>query len=83
MSLSCARSRLTAKNGIRGMNKIVVYNGAEVLEKKDFIADLEQFLRERNIQLATSDYDSLQIWDLKPGENPIHSNGIEDRRDEK
>ena len=43
------------------------------------IAELEQFCRERNIQLATSGYDSLQVWDLKEDEQPLHFNGIEDR----
>ena len=47
---------------------------------ESIVREIEQLLRERNVQLSTSGYDSLQIWDLKPGESPVYSNGIEDKR---
>lgn len=44
----------------------------------EFTAALEALCRERRVQIAVSGYDSLQIWDLKDGGDPIYANGIQD-----
>lgn len=48
-----------------------------------FVLALKRLCREHNVCLSTSDYDGLEIWDLRPDdEDPIHSAGIEDRTKE-
>lgn len=44
-----------------------------------FVAALEALCREHDVQLCTSTYDGLQVWEGNVGgENPIHAAGIED-----
>lgn len=46
---------------------------------KSFVEALNLLCKEHSVQLCTSGYDGLQVWDLKEGEDPIYSNGIEDK----
>lgn len=44
-----------------------------------FVTALSALCREHGVQLAVSGYDSLQVWDLEKGDDPIHAAGVEDR----
>jgi hypothetical protein len=44
-----------------------------------FIKELRQLCRKHGVQLSVSDYDSLQVWPLKDGDEEIHSAGIENK----
>lgn len=46
---------------------------------KEFVLALRRLCREHDVQLAVSGYDALQVWDLRPGEDPICAPDIEDR----
>lgn len=43
-----------------------------------FVHELEQLCIKHGVQLSTSGYDGIQVWALRPGEQPIHCAGIED-----
>lgn len=47
-----------------------------------FIIALRRLCREHNVMLSVSDYDRLQVWDLRPGEEELHAAGIEDKTQE-
>lgn len=54
--------------------------GEEYSEKtKSFIAALRELCVLHDVQLTTSAYDSLDAWDLSPGDDPVYANGIQDR----
>lgn len=44
-----------------------------------FLDALEDLCRRHGVMLSVSDYDGLQFWDLKDGDEPVHCNGMEDR----
>ena len=44
-----------------------------------FILALRALCLEHEVQIAASDYDSLQVWCLEPGGELIHFSDIEDR----
>ena len=44
-----------------------------------FVAALRDLCREHGVQLAPSEYDSLQVWDLEEGEDPIYQDRITDK----
>lgn len=46
-----------------------------------FIFDLIDLCRQHHVQLTTSGYDLLQVWDRELGESAIHG-GIEDKTKE-
>jgi hypothetical protein len=50
-----------------------------VMKYDKFVAALQQLCREHGVQLATSGYDSLQVWDLDPGDETIFAPGVEDK----
>lgn len=43
-----------------------------------FVSALRDLCREHGVALSTTMYDGIQVWDLKPGAEPLHVNGIED-----
>jgi hypothetical protein len=46
-----------------------------------FIEEVEAVCRKHGLSLSVSDYDGMQVWDLKPFDDvygPIHCAGIED-----
>lgn len=47
-----------------------------------FVFELEKLCKDHQVQLATSGYDGLQVWDLKAGERAIHVPDIEDKTNE-
>jgi hypothetical protein len=50
-----------------------------VSEKFDrFVQALEALCREHGCQIATSMYDGIEVGDLREGDEPIHSAGVED-----
>lgn len=44
-----------------------------------FLLALERLCRQHNVQLAVNGYDWLEVWDLRPGEDPLYAAGIRDR----
>jgi hypothetical protein len=48
-----------------------------------FLEEIEEVCRKHQLQLATSQYDGIDVWNLKDGETPIYSAGIEDKTGEK
>ena len=46
---------------------------------RDFLLALKRLCRQHNVQLSVSGYDGMEVWDLRPGEEPIHAAGIEDK----
>ena len=45
---------------------------------RDFKIELEALCKKHGVQLATSTYDSIQVWDLDEGESSMFS-AIEDK----
>jgi hypothetical protein len=43
-----------------------------------FVEALEVLCRAHDVQLTTSSYDSLQVWDLRDGEPPVYCAGFDD-----
>jgi hypothetical protein len=41
-----------------------------------FIAELRALCVKHGVQLATSGYDSIEVWPLKPDDEPIHQDNI-------
>lgn len=48
-----------------------------------FIIALRKLCIDHQVVLAVEMYDSIQIWDLKPGDDPIHVPELEDRTEER
>jgi len=46
-----------------------------------FKAELRAFLLARRVMLAPSQYDMIDVWDLKPGDDPIYQDWIRNRTD--
>jgi hypothetical protein len=44
----------------------------------DFVAALKELCTRHGVQLCVSGYDSLQVWPLKAGDEPIGAPDIED-----
>ena len=44
-----------------------------------FVAALRALCREHEVQLAPESYDLIQVWNLRPGENEIYEDHIEDK----
>ena len=44
-----------------------------------FLKEIEKLCRKHGLCIAVSEYDAIQIWDLEPNDEPIHSVGIEDK----
>jgi hypothetical protein len=44
----------------------------------DFVGELEALCRKHGIQIAVSGYDSIQLWAIKDGEDPVYATCIED-----
>lgn len=40
---------------------------------ENFLRALDTLCREHGVVVATSGYDSLQVWDMGAGEDPIYS----------
>jgi hypothetical protein len=47
-----------------------------------FIKALENLCRQHGVQIATSGYDAIGIWDLEDGRPPIYDNGLIDKTDD-
>lgn len=44
-----------------------------------FLAEVEQVCRRHGFALAPSAYDSLEVWPLQPGDEPLQFPGIEEK----
>ncbi len=46
---------------------------------RQFLNEIEAVCRKHGMQLTSSGYDGLQVWDLKRGEHPLFFNSVADR----
>lgn len=46
-----------------------------------FKAELEALCIKHKVRLSVSHYDSMEVWPLKIGDDPVHSNGFENMLD--
>lgn len=44
-----------------------------------FVAELKLLCLRHDVLLATEGYDSLQVWDLKQGDDPLYGGEPDDR----
>jgi hypothetical protein len=44
-----------------------------------FVSALRTMCRVYGVSISTTTYDGLQVWDIEPGVDPLHVNGIEDK----
>lgn len=43
-----------------------------------FVREMADLCEKHGFQLATSGYDGIDLWPLKPGDDPIYCAGIEE-----